>query len=149
MNLQIAQANPAPPIGGQTAPEDVAAQPDIQELMISVRDSAISYIKYFAEPWALYQILIVVGLYLVATAMAGVVKPTFERYIRQITTRPAMLPVLVVLLNRIKWINAEIFRRHGHQLGKTNSANMTARSFFITAFYFDHGLKEGGPLSRS
>ena len=90
-----------PPATGQPA---VAPPPDFGKLLEQFQTSALNYFNYLADPWALYQLAIILGAFLVSLGIARLLKPTFERYIRQITTRPAMLPFLVVLLNRMKWI---------------------------------------------
>jgi small-conductance mechanosensitive channel len=65
---------------------------------------ARAWLDYAATPWFLYQIAIVVVLFLVAKLMARRVEPLLENRARQIRGHPGLLRVIVALLRRTDWI---------------------------------------------
>jgi small-conductance mechanosensitive channel len=65
---------------------------------------ARAWLDYAATPWFLYQIAIVVVLFLVAKFMARRVEPLLENRARQIRGHPGLLRVIVALLRRTDWI---------------------------------------------
>ena len=56
------------------------------------------------QPWTLYQIGIIVGLYVVCQLIAGQVEPRLERWVRSLKVNPGLLRILAALLRRVEWI---------------------------------------------
>ena len=56
------------------------------------------------EPWTLYQIGIIVGLYVACKLIARRVEPRLERWVRSLKVNSGLLRVLAALLRRVEWV---------------------------------------------
>ena len=56
------------------------------------------------EPWTLYQIAIIVVLYVLCQLIAQRVEPRFETWVRSLKVNPGLLRILAALLRRVEWL---------------------------------------------
>ena len=67
------------------------------------------WLDYAATPWFLYQMAIIVALFLAAKLAARRIEPLMEDRARQIKGHPGLLRVVVALLRRTDWILFTVF----------------------------------------
>lgn len=73
----------------------------ISEVTGQVSQQAGDLIGYFSAPWALYQLLIIVGCYGVSWLMASRVEAQLEGWARGIKGHPGLLRLLIAVMRRI------------------------------------------------
>ena len=56
------------------------------------------------QPWTLYQIGIILGLYIFCQLIARRVEPRLESWVRSLKVNPGLLRILAALLRRVEWI---------------------------------------------
>ncbi len=56
------------------------------------------------QPWTLYQIGVILALFLVSYSISRQVEPPLERWVRSLKINPGFLRVLAALLRRVEWI---------------------------------------------
>ena len=59
---------------------------------------------YIYQPWTLYQLAIIIGLYLACQLVARQVEPRLEAWVRSLKVNTGLLRVLAALLRRVEWI---------------------------------------------
>ncbi|PDQ18407.1 mechanosensitive ion channel protein [Mesorhizobium sanjuanii] len=91
---------------------------------------ASGWFDYAATPWVLYQVAIIVALFLVAKLAARRIEPLLENRARQIKGHPGLLRVVVALLRRTDWILFTIFLVAALVLMR--AVTWPSRSHFIT-----------------
>ena len=76
----------------------------LEEWQLWATDLVLRAWNLLTEPWTLYQIGIIVGLYLVCQLIAGRVEPRLESWVRSLQVNPGLLRILAALLRRVEWI---------------------------------------------
>ena len=56
------------------------------------------------QPWTLYQLAIVVALYLLSWCISKVAEPPLEKWVRSLKVNAGFLRVLAALLRRVEWV---------------------------------------------
>lgn len=59
---------------------------------------------YFAQPWTLYQLLIIAGCYAVGWAVSLRAEPWLEARARTIKGNPGLLRIIIAIMRRINWV---------------------------------------------
>ena len=59
---------------------------------------------YIYQPWTLYQLAIIIALYLFCQLVARQVEPRLEAWVRSLKVNTGLLRVLAALLRRVEWI---------------------------------------------
>jgi small-conductance mechanosensitive channel len=85
-------------------PDDLDPTDLTTELLPRFQAFAADVLNTFYHPWTLYQIAIIVVLYLVALAVSRRVEPSLESWVRGLKINPGFLRVLAALLRRVEWI---------------------------------------------
>lgn len=77
---------------------------DFQQAIRDLIERALSWLSYLAQPWILYQAVIVVTLFGVAKFAARTVEPRLDVWARSIRGQPGLLRLVIALLRRTDWI---------------------------------------------
>lgn len=76
---------------------------------ITVPTSALSMLSwsslesYMLQPWAAYQLAIIVGCYVVSFLLAKRIEPAMEAWARSIKGNPGLLRIIVAFMRRLEW----------------------------------------------
>ena len=79
-------------------------EPLIEPWLDRAQDLARGAWAYIYQPWTLYQIAIIIGIYLLCQLVAHRVEPRLEAWIRSLKVNTGLLRVLAALLRRVEWI---------------------------------------------
>ena len=76
----------------------------VEEWVAWGRDLALEGWDYVYQPWTLYQLGIILALYLLSQLVAGRVEPRLEEWVRSLQINAGLLRILAALLRRVEWI---------------------------------------------
>lgn len=79
-------------------------EPLVEGWLVRGRALAQGAWDYVYQPWTLYQLAIIVGLYLFCQLIAWRVEPRLERWVRSLKVNTGLLRVLAALLRRVEWL---------------------------------------------
>ncbi|TCD10962.1 mechanosensitive ion channel family protein [Oricola cellulosilytica] len=77
---------------------------DIRQLIAQGADFAGSLERYLAQPWTLYQLLIIAVCFAVSYLLSLKIEPALEGRARQIKGNPGLLRVIAAFMRRTEWI---------------------------------------------
>ncbi|EFL90743.1 mechanosensitive ion channel family protein [Ahrensia sp. R2A130] len=98
----IASTPTLPPVTAQTV--EIGGGDLSQELVETGEKLALSLWQTIYQPWTLYQLGIVIALYLVCLAISKQLEPPLENWVRGLKLNSGFLRVLAALLRRVEWI---------------------------------------------
>jgi small-conductance mechanosensitive channel len=78
--------------------------PRLDELTDALARALADAYAYVAQPWFIYQALIVLALFAVARLLAVRIVPRLERRARSIKGNPGLLRIVIALMRRTDWI---------------------------------------------
>ena len=102
-----------------------------------IRDNASEVWRVVFNPWTIYQVLIIVGSYLVSKFIAKRVEPPLEAWVRSIKLNAGFLRLLAALLRRVEWMVFVPLTWIAHSI--IVSSTWPSRGFFVN-LAFNLGL---------
>ncbi|MDX8452888.1 mechanosensitive ion channel [Mesorhizobium sp. VK9D] len=82
---------------------------DVRDAMSRALVWSSGWLDYAATPWLLYQLAIILALFVAARLAGRSVEPLIEDWARQIKGHPGLLRVVIALLRRTEWILFAVF----------------------------------------
>lgn len=77
---------------------------DINALATEAGETVIWLSRYVAQPWTVYQLLIVAGCFALAYLLSLRIEPVLEERARKIKGNPRLLRVISAFMRRTEWV---------------------------------------------
>ena len=76
---------------------------DLDNALVESQQAAQSLWQYLSQPWTLYQLIIIVGCFLVGWLLSLRIEPALEERARRIKGNPGLLRVIIAFMRRTEW----------------------------------------------
>tara|TARA_R100001129_G_scaffold186528_1_gene178669 strand:+ start:8126 stop:9454 length:1329 start_codon:yes stop_codon:yes gene_type:complete len=77
---------------------------DLDNAVVEGQQAALTIWQYLSQPWTLYQLLIIVGCFLIAWLLSRKIEPALEERARRIKGNPGLLRVIIAFMRRTEWV---------------------------------------------
>ncbi len=90
--------------GGRIAPKDATAAEFLENFGDGVRALGGKLWEMVYQPWTLYQLVIIIGVFFVSWFLSRKIEPPLEKWVRGIKINAGTMRIFVALLRRMEWV---------------------------------------------